>query len=192
MAVMMALPADDPRMKAWEAYKATPEYANTRKWALHEAHVEGSLWAAFLEGLDSRDDRWNRSGDSRDAMSRGVRTGKGTEMAGERLVYADNCHRQGVCEALAHEVAALRVEAERLREERAALIEALEFYGHPGTYFAIGFLPDPPCGDLMEDFGDTELGRKPGERARAALDALERRAKPDALRGGADDRRRGA
>lgn len=46
---MVALGGDDPRMVAWEAYKATPEYANTRKWARTE-HAEGSLWAAFLEG----------------------------------------------------------------------------------------------------------------------------------------------
>lgn len=46
--------ADDPRMLAWNAYKATPEYANTRKWALHEEHVDGSLWAAFFAGFQAR------------------------------------------------------------------------------------------------------------------------------------------
>jgi hypothetical protein len=35
---------------AWEAYKLTDEYANTRRWALHEQHVDGSLWAAFVVG----------------------------------------------------------------------------------------------------------------------------------------------
>lgn len=44
-------PNDSPLMKAWQAYKQTPEYANTRKWALDERHVDGSLWAAFSEGF---------------------------------------------------------------------------------------------------------------------------------------------
>ena len=60
-------------MVAWEAYKATPDYANSKHWAMtiqpmmftgdpeskryglmpieqREQHVEGSLWAAFLQG----------------------------------------------------------------------------------------------------------------------------------------------
>lgn len=45
------VPAGAPVLMAWEAYKATPEYANTRKWAAHEAHVDGSLWAAFYQGF---------------------------------------------------------------------------------------------------------------------------------------------
>lgn len=45
-----AMAADDPRMKAWKEYSATDDYANTRKWALHDAHVDGSLWAAFITG----------------------------------------------------------------------------------------------------------------------------------------------
>ena len=44
------VPTDAPLMKAWETYKASEEFQNTRRWALHEEHVEGSLWAAFLEG----------------------------------------------------------------------------------------------------------------------------------------------
>jgi hypothetical protein len=47
---------------------------------------------------------------------------------------------------------------------------ALEFYADPATYFAIGFVPDPPCGGFMDDFSDTELGRKPGKLARETLD----------------------
>lgn len=66
-------------------------------------------------------------------------------------------------------------------ERRAeALAGALEFYADPNTYIAIGFLPDPPCGDFMDDFEELEgeLGHpdggtwtKPGKRARAALGA---------------------
>lgn len=45
---------DDPLMKAWEAYKATDDFANTRHWALKEPHTEGSLWAAFMAGWLAR------------------------------------------------------------------------------------------------------------------------------------------
>lgn len=44
------LPADHPLTIAWEAYKKTDAYANTRRWALHEQHVEGSLWACYRDG----------------------------------------------------------------------------------------------------------------------------------------------
>ena len=54
MGAMTPVPMDDPLMIAWKAYQATTEYANTKKWALHEPHVDGSLWAAFVEG-------WSRS-----------------------------------------------------------------------------------------------------------------------------------
>ena len=46
------------------------------------------------------------------------------------------------------------------------LIEALEFYANPDTYFAIGFFPDPPCGDFINDFDETG---KPGVLARKVL-----------------------
>lgn len=50
------------------------------------------------------------------------------------------------------------------------LEDALTFYADPETYFAIGFMPDRPCGEFMDDFEETpELGWKPGKRARAAL-----------------------
>lgn len=47
---MAPVPADNPLMFAWKAYKASAEYANTRKWAGHDEHVDGSLWAAFEQG----------------------------------------------------------------------------------------------------------------------------------------------
>lgn len=43
--------ATSPLRVAWTAYQATDDYANTKRWATHEAHVEGSLWAAFLAGF---------------------------------------------------------------------------------------------------------------------------------------------
>lgn len=57
------------------------------------------------------------------------------------------------------------------------VLAALAFYGAPDTYHAIGFFPDPPCGDFMEDFsehGDPMYPRgdeRPGRRAREALAA---------------------
>jgi hypothetical protein len=50
MNVMAPVPPDSPLMIAWELYSATEAYANTRRWALHDQHVDGSLWAAFHEG----------------------------------------------------------------------------------------------------------------------------------------------
>lgn len=51
-----------------------------------------------------------------------------------------------------------------------ALVEALEFYADPDSYFAIGFWSDPPCGPFIEDFEEFDDGRwKPGKLAREAL-----------------------
>lgn len=61
-------------------------------------------------------------------------------------------------------------EVSMLKRRMERLEEALEFYANPETYFAIGFFPDSPTGDFMDDFDDTgELGFKPGKRARSAL-----------------------
>lgn len=56
------------------------------------------------------------------------------------------------------------------RKEILKLIKALAFYGDPATYFAVGFLPDPPNGPIMDDFSDTDLGKKPGKLAREVLE----------------------
>ena len=47
---------DEPLMIAWNAYKATEEYANSRQWAEYKAHLDGSLWAAFCAGYAACDD----------------------------------------------------------------------------------------------------------------------------------------
>jgi len=49
--VEQQVPKDAPVMKAWEAYKTSEEYANSRKWAQTEEHVDGSMWAAFFAGF---------------------------------------------------------------------------------------------------------------------------------------------
>jgi len=53
-----------------------------------------------------------------------------------------------------------------------ALVEALEFYADPETYFGIFIMGDPPCGTFIEDFSETDLGGKPGKLARHALAIL--------------------
>lgn len=50
MSVEAPLPDDHPLKIAWEEYKQSKSYANTRQWALQEDHVDGSLWAAFSFG----------------------------------------------------------------------------------------------------------------------------------------------
>ena len=50
---MAPVPKDSPLMVAWEAYKASEGYANTKAWALNPQHVDGSLWAAFQAGYEA-------------------------------------------------------------------------------------------------------------------------------------------
>jgi hypothetical protein len=57
----------------------------------------------------------------------------------------------------------------RLERENRKLKNALAFYALPETYFAVAFFPDPPCGDFIEDFSETDLGAKPGKLARETL-----------------------
>jgi hypothetical protein len=58
-------------------------------------------------------------------------------------------------------------ELARLARRVIEVEDALMFYADEQTYFAIGFLPDEPCGEFM---GDTEHpGGKPGARARKVL-----------------------
>ena len=51
--VQSPIPANHPMMLAWGKYKASAEFANTRRWALDEAHVTGSLWASFIAGYQT-------------------------------------------------------------------------------------------------------------------------------------------
>ena len=63
-------------------------------------------------------------------------------------------------------------------DEIEKLKEALAFYADPETYFAIAIIPDPPCGEFMDDFDDEYESEAypppynrplPGKRARAVL-----------------------
>jgi hypothetical protein len=53
MSVMSPVPKADPLMVAWEAYRQTDDYANTKQWAIQADHTEGSLWAAFMAGFQA-------------------------------------------------------------------------------------------------------------------------------------------
>lgn len=67
-----------------------------------------------------------------------------------------------------------KARTDKVAAQRDALVEALEFYADPHTYFAVAFTFDPPCGDFRDDFGETdELGVKPGKCARTALAAAQ-------------------
>ena len=55
--VSAEVPLSDPMRAAWEAYKLTDEFATTRAWCSHiykDDHIDGSLWAAFVKGYQSR------------------------------------------------------------------------------------------------------------------------------------------
>lgn len=38
-------------MREWENYTSTEEYQNSFRWAAHEEHRQGSMWAAFMAGF---------------------------------------------------------------------------------------------------------------------------------------------
>lgn len=50
---MTPIHPEHPIMLAWERYKQTGEYRNTRYFATDVEHVDGSLWAAFFAGWDA-------------------------------------------------------------------------------------------------------------------------------------------
>lgn len=50
---------NNPMLIAWNKYKASDEYQNSRNWAKHEEHVDGSMWASFVIG-------WNASGEEKE------------------------------------------------------------------------------------------------------------------------------
>lgn len=57
MSVDRACKPNEPVMVAWDEYKKTEDYANSKKWAAHREHTEGSLWAAFAKGFEAATER---------------------------------------------------------------------------------------------------------------------------------------
>ena len=64
---------------------------------------------------------------------------------------------------------------EALEAELEDAQKVIAFYADPETYFAIGFLPDSPCGEFINDIDDTgePYGFRAGKRARAYLNKQE-------------------
>lgn len=58
-----------------------------------------------------------------------------------------------------------------LKNKIEDLVETIRFYADPESYFAIGFFPDSPCGEFINDFEEINknLGYKPGKKAREIL-----------------------
>lgn len=52
---MSPVPNDHPLKLAWEQFRSTEEFSNSRQWASKDEHLDGSLWAAFVAG-------WYRAG----------------------------------------------------------------------------------------------------------------------------------
>jgi hypothetical protein len=65
-----------------------------------------------------------------------------------------------------------REEVRLARKATKVALDALVFYADPETYFAISYSVDSLAGAFMKDFGPTDLGTKPGKRARRAIDKL--------------------
>lgn len=76
---MAPLTEDSPLLKAWKAWKRTDDFANIRRWALMEPHVDGSMWAAFMAG-------WKENERIVDAARSLV---EAIECAGEANTYPD-------------------------------------------------------------------------------------------------------
>lgn len=57
MAAMSEMSMTHPLRAAWEQYKQTAEYQNTRKWAAHPEHLDGSLWGVWMAGFQAATDR---------------------------------------------------------------------------------------------------------------------------------------
>ena len=58
---------------------------------------------------------------------------------------------------------------ENIVAELNKLTDVLAFYGDPESYLAIGFFPDPPCGEFVNDWSNTDYGQRPGMMARKTL-----------------------
>ena len=54
MTAMTPLPQDHPLMQAWEAYKLTEEYTNSKHRAPSPQHIQGALWAVFSAGWEAK------------------------------------------------------------------------------------------------------------------------------------------
>jgi hypothetical protein len=151
----------------------------------HEANW--SAWLKYIRGGGDGDFPWlgySTILDEGEELEKSVASLR-QQLEGERLftgiAMASRDEWKKECEAE-------RERREKAEAERETLEETLWFYADPGTYFAIAFFPDPPCGEFMDDFEEPnpELemwdgipSPKPGKRARAALSAPAQQKEPE-------------
>jgi len=90
-----------------------------------------------------RDRRYKALKEALELRQAGVR---GTQAAGLR----------DLCRGLLSEIRALDAALAHLlvADTQELLVQTVQFYGDPESYMAIGFFPDRPCGDFIEDFED--------------------------------------
>jgi cell division protein FtsB len=133
----------------WERavlYRVTEYLAKTGDWAEEDiAALRGAL--ATLDGLTAD-----------------------LAPANERIRQLD-AENQGFM----REVALLNERIARLEGAMQPMIEALEFYADPETYFGLAVIADPPCGGFAEDFSDDHGhpsldGNRYGKTARKAFE----------------------
>lgn len=53
MSTSQKLPDNHPIILAWNEFTKTEAYINAKRWAIYPEHVDGSLWTAFIAGIDS-------------------------------------------------------------------------------------------------------------------------------------------
>lgn len=90
-------------------------------------------------------------------------------MANKKLIETVQntlCNDMMSMDELRDRILELEAECGKLKQRNRILVNALKYYSNPKTYFAILFLPDPPCGDFINDIDDSF---KPGKKARKAL-----------------------
>ena len=55
--VQAEMPVSHPLRAAWEQYRQSDKYKNTRKWAAHPEHLDGSLWGVWLAAYTAATER---------------------------------------------------------------------------------------------------------------------------------------
>jgi cation transport regulator ChaB len=88
---MAEMPLTHPLRAAWEQYKQTDEYKNTRKWAAHPEHLEGSMWGVWLAAFNAATERAASLHESVDPASDDERANKvpGAGAMGAVIQYRD-------------------------------------------------------------------------------------------------------
>lgn len=91
MPAMKEMPLTHPLRAAWESYKLSDDYANSRKWAAQPEHIEGSMWAVWLAAFNAATERAAALHESVDPASDAERLNKvpGAGAMGAVIEYRD-------------------------------------------------------------------------------------------------------